>query len=387
MNFNFDHDIDRRGTHSTKWDRYCEDVLPMWVADMEFAVPSAVTEAIRRRLEHPIFGYQSDSPELCEIMAERMFRRYAWQVDPDWILLLPGVVSALNMVVFGNTSPGDAVLMTPPIYPPFINLCKNLDRPIHAAEMALSRDGHMLHYELDFDALEAAAASQARLFLFCNPHNPTGRVFTRSELECVADLCERHDLILCSDEIHSDVVYTGHQHIPVASLSPEIAQRTVTLISPSKTFNMPGLICSAAIVPDGTLRARLKKTASGFGLFPSAFGFVAAAAAYSEGQSWVDALVQHLERNRNAVMNFVGTHMPGIHVTQPEGTYLAWLDCRELGIENPYQYFLDHAKVALNDGVPFGPGGQGFVRLNFGCSHNMLMQALSQMEAQIQARN
>jgi len=386
VSFSFEHDIDRRGTHAIKWERYGEDVLPMWVADMEFAVPSEVIEAIRRRLEHPVFGYQVDSPEFRVIIAERMNHRYGWQVDPDWVVILPGVVSALNMVVFGHTSPGDAVIITPPIYPPFIHLCEHLDRPIQAVEMASTLDGHVLHYELDFDGLEAAAA-QSKVFLFCNPHNPTGRVFTRSELERVAELCERHDLLLCSDEIHSDVVYTGHEHIPIASLAPDIAQRTITLIAPSKTFNMPGLGCSAAIVPDSKLRARLRETAFGFGLLPNAIGYVAAAAAYSEGQPWLDALIQHLEHNRDTVVDFVGKHMSGIHVTRPEGTFLTWMDCRGLGIEDPYQYFLEHAKVALNDGVPFGQGGQGFVRLNFGCSHDMLMQALSQMAAQIQLGN
>ncbi|MCC6614578.1 MAG: PatB family C-S lyase [Anaerolineae bacterium] len=388
VDFNFEHDVDRRGTHAIKWDRYGADVLPMWVADMEFAVPPQVIEAVQRRLQHPVFGYQADAPELRAIIAERMGARYGWQVDPDWIVILPGVVSALNMAVYGMTSPGDAVLMTPPIYPPFIHLSEHQNRQIHAVEMPFTREGHVLNYELDFDGLEAAAAdARSRMFLFCNPHNPTGRVFTRAELERVADLCERHDLILCSDEIHCDVVYSGNQHIPVASLSPEIARRTVTLIAPSKTFNMPGMACSAAIVPDATLRARLRETAFGFGLLPNVFGYVAAAAAYSEGQPWVDALVQHLERNRDTVVEFVGAQMPGIHVTRPEGTFLAWMDCRELGIDNPYQYFLEHAKVALNDGAPFGAGGQGFVRLNFGCSHDMLMQALSQMAAQIQNGN
>lgn len=386
MNFDFEHDLDRRGTNSIKWDLYGEDVLPMWVADMEFAVPPAVTEAIRRRLDHPIFGYQIDAPSLRGVIAERMAQRYSWDVNPDWVVILSGLVNGLNLVIYSTTASGDAVLFMPPIYPPFMRACQNFERPIQYVNLVPVSDRHTLRYELDREALAAAITPHTRLLMLCNPHNPVGRVFTRAELEFIAELCERDDLLICSDEIHSDLVFTGYRHIPIASLSPEIERRTVTLLAASKTFNMPGLVCSAAIVPDEKLRARLKDVAHGFGILPNAFGYVATEAAYREGQPWLDALLAHLEKNRDSVVDFVETRMPQISATRPEGTYLTWLDCRALGLENPQRFFLEQAKVGLNDGVPFGPGGQGFLRLNFGCSQDMLMKALSKMVEQLENR-
>jgi cystathionine beta-lyase len=379
MRFDFSHDVDRRGTDSSKWTFYGEDVLPMWVADTEFGAPASVIEAIRRRLEHPVFGYQFDSPPLRAVIADRMQARYGWKVDPDWIVPMPGLVMGLNLVVFAATEPGQAVLLTPPIYPPFLRVCKNFMRDMQAVQMPYRQETHVLRYELDFDALEAAITPQTRLFLFCNPHNPTGRVHTQAEIERLADICMRHDLIICADEIHSDLVYSGARHLPIAALAPEVAQRTITLIAPSKTFNIPGLGSSAAIVQDAALRARLLDASYGFGAIPTVLGHAAALGAYQGGQEWLDALLIHLEGNRDLVVDYIGQHLPQLAVTRPEGTFLAWIDCRALAVPNVQRYFLEQAKVALNDGAAFGAGGEGFVRLNFGCSKTMLLEGLEKL--------
>jgi cysteine-S-conjugate beta-lyase len=383
--FDFSRDIERRGTNSIKWTLYGEDVLPMWVADTEFAAPVAVIDAIRARLEHPVFGYQADSPALRETIAARMLARYGWDVDPSWILLMPGLVAGLNIVTRAVGEAGDGVLMTPPIYPPFMYAPRNFARVIQNAPLTYRSQGHILDYAMDFDALEAAVTPNTKLFLFCNPHNPAGRVFSRAELEQVAAFCERHDLILCSDEIHSDLTYSGQQHIPIASLSSEIANRTITLIAPSKTFNIPGLGNAAVIIPDKSLRDKLRMMGYHLGAIPSALGFVAAEAAYREGDAWLMALMAHLEANRDFLVTYVNTQMPGVKTTSPQATYLAWLDFRELSIENPHQYFLERAKVALSNGADFGAEGQGFARLNFGCSRTMLTEALERMRLALAA--
>jgi cystathionine beta-lyase len=382
----FSHDIDRRGTESVKWTFYGEDVLPMWVADMEFGAPDAVIEAVRARLEHPVFGYQEDSRGLREAIAAWQAARYGWQVDPDWIIMLPGLVAGLNLVAHVIGEPGDGIVVTPPIYPPFLGVCVNQHRERQDAPLILQREGSRLHYALDADALRAAVTPRTRLMLFCNPHNPAGRVFTRAELEQVAELCLQHNLMLCSDEIHAELTFSGSQHIPLASLSPEIAARSITLVAPSKAFNIPGLGCAAAIIPDAELRQRFRMAKFTFGMLTNVLGYAAGEAAYRHGGDWLEALLKHLEGNRDAVVEFVGTHMPGVAVTRPEATYLSWLDFREVGIEKPAAFFLEHARVALNDGATFGQGGAGFARLNFGCSRAMLMEGLGRLEAALSAR-
>jgi cystathionine beta-lyase len=377
--FDFSQDVDRRGTNSIKWDLFGEDVLPMWVADTEFAAPVAVIEAIRARLEHPVFGYTADSPTLRETLVARMQARYGWTIDPTWIVFMSGLVAGLNIVTRTVGEAGEGILMNPPIYPPFMYASRNFARTMQNAPLAYSSNGHTIDYALDFAALEAAVTPITRLFLFCNPHNPSGRVFTRAELEQVAEFCERHDLILCSDEIHSELTYSGQQHIPIASLSPEIAARTITLIAPSKTFNIPGLGNAAAIVPDAALRDQLRMTGYSMGAIPNALGYVAAEAAYREGDAWLRALLLHLEGNRDFLVEYVREYLPGVKTTVPQATYLAWLDFRDTGLENPQRHLLEKAKVALNNGAEFGAEGLGFARLNFGCSRAMLTQGLEQI--------
>jgi cystathionine beta-lyase len=244
-------------------------------------------------------------------------------------------------------------------------------------------------YTIDFDAFERAITPRTRVFILCNPHNPVGRVYQRDELTRMADICLRHDLIICADEIHADLIFQGHRHIPIASLAPEIAERTITLMAPSKTFNLPGLKCAYAIIPNPALRQKF--TDARLDLVPQSvnlLGYIATLAAYREGQPWLDELLRYLEANRDTVSQYVAAHLPGVTVGKPEGTYLAWLDCRQAGIphHDPYTFFLERAKVALNDGATFGTDGQGFVRLNFGCPRATLLQALERMQKALATR-
>jgi cysteine-S-conjugate beta-lyase len=384
MPYDFTQDLDRRNTFSAKWDVHPPDVLPMWVADMEFGVPSFIAEAVRERLEHPIYGYQIDYPPLREVIAERMMTRYQWQVDPNWIGLLPGLVLGLNLVSASVGEAGTGNLILTPIYPPFYAASQNFGREMHTAELVPIVEGNLLRYEIDFDALEAAIQPSTRLMMLCNPHNPVGRAYTRAELERLAELALRHDLIICSDEIHSDLIYSGHTHTPIAALAPEIAARTITLVSPSKTFNMPGLACAAAIVPNDEIMQRLRKMSYMMGALVSVVAPRAADAAYRHGNAWLADLLIQLEANRETIISYVSEHFPTMRVTRPEATYLTWLDCRALNLEpDPFHFFLERGKVAFNNGHEFGAGGAGFVRINYACSPAMLMDGLERMRRAI----
>lgn len=381
--YDFTQNVDRRGTNSVKWTLYGENVLPMWVADMEFGAPPAVIEAIQARLKHPVFGYQDDSPSLREAIAERQAARYGWQVKPEWIVLLPGLVMGLNLVAHTIGERGDGILITPPIYPPFLQVCHTHDRQGQFAPLHHTVEGQIMHYTLDTDAMRAAITERTRLLLFCNPHNPTGRAFTRGELEQVASIAEEHNLVLCSDEIHAELMMGQSQHIPIAALAPEIEARSITLVAPSKAFNIPGLGCAAAIVPDEMLRKKLRKTKESYGALANILGYAAAEAAYRHGDEWLAELLKQLTANRDTVVDFVEERLPGVTVTRPQATYLSWLDFRELGMDKPAAFFLEKAKVALNEGEIFGVGGAGFARLNYGCSPGMLTEGLERLEAAI----
>jgi cysteine-S-conjugate beta-lyase len=368
---------DRRCTESMKWNRYGAEVLPMWVADMDFRSPEPVIKALRERVEHGIFGYGSEPPELRQVLVERLQQRYGWQVSPEAIAFMPGVVIGFNLACRALTSPGDGVLVQTPVYPPILHAhtCASLTRN----EMELTRlpDGR---YDIDWAAFERAITPRTRLFILCNPHNPVGRVFTRAELERMAEICLRHDVTICSDEIHGDLVFAGHPHLPIASLSPEIEARTITLMAPSKTYNIAGLHCAVAIIPNPELRARYLVARSGLVPGPDILAYVAALAAYREGDPWLAEVLRYLEGNRDFLLNYVPAHLPGVRIGPIEGTYLAWLDCREAELaEGPQAYFLRQAHVALNDGAEFGQGGAGFVRLNFGCPRAQLVEALQRM--------
>src|SRR5690606_13936916 len=286
--------------------------------------------------------------------------------------------------------PGDGVSMATPIYPPFLQAVTKAGRELHDARMVYTIDGNILHYELDFDALEAAVTPRTRLFMLCNPHNPVGRVYTRAELEQVAEFCLRHDLIICSDEIHCDLILGDQPHLSIAALDPEISRRCITLLAPSKTFNLPGLGCSLAVSDNPELLAQFKATAEGIVPYPNIMAVTAAVAAYRYGQPWLDELLPYLRGNRDALIQFVTERMPEVKLTCPEGTYLAWLNCHGLDLgeyENPYQFCLNEARVAFNDGAAFGPGGEGFVRINMGTQRARLLEAMERMAAAIQTRD
>lgn len=379
MVYDFDQFIDRRHTESVKWRVYGDGVLPMWVADMDFRSPEPVIRALCERVEHGVFGYGMEPESLRALLVERLQRLYGWQVAPEAIVFLTGVVTGFRLACCAVAAPGDGVLVQTPVYPPIFRAW--CDTGLSRQEMELTRgpDGE---YSVDFDAFERAITDRTRIFILCNPHNPVGRVLRRDELERLAEICLRRGVVICSDEIHGDLVYAGHRHRPIASLAPEIAERTVTLMAPSKTFNIAGLHCAFAVVPNAALRDKLCAAGGGLVGHPNILDYAAALAAYRDGQPWLDALLPYLQANRDALVEYVRMRLPGVGVGVPEGTYLAWLDCRAAGIPgSPHRFFLEQARVAVNDGAEFGPGGEGFVRLNFGCPRVQLVEALERMRA------
>ncbi len=377
MIYDFDTCPDRRGTNSEKWDKYPAGVLPLWVADMDFTAPEPVQRALRERVAQGVFGYAHESAELREVIVARMAEHYGWRITADDILFLPGVIRGFNLACHTIAEPGGEVLVQTPIYPPVLTAPRHAD--LIRRDVPLCRDTTGV-YHIDWDAFEAAISERTRLFILCNPHNPVGRVFTRDELIRLADICLRHNLVICSDEIHCDLIYAGHQHVPIASLDPASARHTITLMAPSKTFNIAGLDCSFAIIQDEDLRRRYRHAQRGLVSGINVFGWTAALAAYRDGQAWLTQVLAYLQANRDFVIDFVQNKLPGITVSPLEGTYLAWLDCRATNIEKPYDFFLQEARVALNDGATFGAGGKGFVRLNFGCSRSVLIEALERMK-------
>jgi cystathionine beta-lyase len=375
--------LDRRRSDSSKWLLYGQDVLPFWTADMDFRSPEPVIEALHARVEHGVFGYCAEPPELREIVAERLERLYGWQVSPEWIVFQPGVIVGFTRACRVSASPGDGVLIQTPVFGPILEAPAWNQQVINGAKLVQSANGY---YEVDFQAFEDAVTSRTRVFILCNPHNPVGRVFRLQELERMAEICLQHDILICSDEIHCDLLFPGSHHIPIASLDPEVERRTITLISPSKTFNLPGLRCSMAIIPDPSLRKKLQRAESAHFPEVNTLGFVAALAAYRDCQDWLDQVLQYLEANRDLVVNYVRSYLPGIHTYRPEALYLAWLDCRQSSISgNPYRFFLEQARVALTDGVTFGSEGEGFVRLNFACPRRVLIEALERMKTALVA--
>jgi cysteine-S-conjugate beta-lyase len=377
MIYDFDRVIDRRHSDSVKW-HYYGDALPLWVADMDFVSPEPVVRAMHERVEQGVYGYGAEPHELRDVVVERLARLYHWQVEPEAVLFLPGVVTGFNQACHAVTSPGDGVLIQTPAYPPFFSVPNNARLMLNEIELTRQSNGR---YTIDFDAFEAAITDRTRIFILCNPHNPVGRVFRREELARMAEICLRHNVVICSDEIHCDLIFNGHRHVPIASLAPEIETQTITLIAPSKTFNMAGLGCSVAIVPNRQLRDKFKAAHAGLVPHVNVLGFVAALAAYRDGQEWLDQVLAYLEANRDWLYQAVNEQLPGVRMGKPEGTYLAWLDCREAGIPgNPFEFFLKEGQVALNDGVAFGKGGHGFVRLNFGCPRSILVEAIDRMQ-------
>jgi cystathionine beta-lyase len=384
ISIDFDEVLVRRNSESFKWRTYPEDVLPLFVADMDFKSPAPVARALQRYIDDGVFGYPRglhshdvrELPTLAEIVAERMQQRYGWKITPEEVVYIPGVVPGLNLACHAVNEQGGAVLVQPPVYPPI------LAAPFHAhltrRESALRREAGF-RYGIDWESFEASITRETRMFILCNPHNPVGRVFSKDELTRMAEICLAKKVLICADEIHSDLVFSGHPHVPIASMDPEIAENSITFIAPSKTFNLAGLQCAFAIIPNAELRRRFQAAREGLTPWVNAAGVIGAQAAYCECQDWLDELLVYLEANRDFLRDFVHREMPSVKLTVSEGTYLAWLDFRDLALENPYQYVLDRARVALSDGTSFGTGGKGFLRLNFACPRVTLAEALNRI--------
>lgn len=384
MIYNFDELPDRKSTESIKWHYFDEDVLPMWVADMDFVSPEPVIRALHERVDHGVFGYAGDLPGLRQVIVDRLASRYNWQISPEDLVYVPGVVTGFNMAAHAFIGAGEGLLIQPPVYMPFLGTARHVQGIRQDAELTLNPDGC---YTVDWDAFEAAITPETRMFLLSNPHNPVGRVWTREELARMAEICQRHNVLICSDEIHCDLIFSGYHHTPMAAVSPEVAQNCVTLMAPSKTFNVAGLSCSFAIIQNPELRKRFTRGDAGLVHGVNLLGLVAAKAAYEHGQEWLDQLLVYLESNRNLLYNFVQARLPGFRMVCPEGTYLAWLDCREAFPEGKAcEFFIEKARVATNDGAAFGKGGDGFIRLNFGCPRPMLIEALERMERALKSR-
>jgi cysteine-S-conjugate beta-lyase len=386
VSYDFDRVVERRGSGSAKWEYYPEDVLPMWVADMDFPSPEPVVRALHARADHGFFGYAFRQEGLVEAVQARLERLYGWQVAAEEVVFIPSLVSGINLVCRAFAQPGDHVLNLTPAYPPF------LDAPRHhglvSDELALAPTvaGRTVRYELDMDAFAAAFHARTRIFMLSNPHNPIGVAYSPAQLQGMAEACLRHNTIICSDEIHADLLLGGTRHTPTATLSPEIAARTITLISPSKSFNLPGLGCGVAVVPNKELRTQLQQAGHGIVPHVNAMGLAAARAAFAECDGWLDELRAYLTANRDFYVSYVVEQMPQLRTTVPEATYLGWLDCRDSGLDDPYSFFLQDAKVALSGGKSFGAGSEQFVRINFGCPRALLEQGLDRMRAALERR-
>jgi cysteine-S-conjugate beta-lyase len=384
MIYDFDRTLDRRGTHSLKWD-YCprtyglHDVIPMWVADMDFPAPQPVVEAVQARAGHPAYGYASTPAAFWDAAVGWLRDRHGWDVHHTWLARSPGVVPSLSLCVTAFTQPGDKVVVQPPVYYPFFTAVENNGRRLVRNPLVVA-DGR---FRLDLDDLERKIDSRTRLLILCSPHNPVGRVWTRDELERLGEICVRRDLIVLSDEIHMDLVYKGHRHLPFASLSPALAERTITCVAPSKTFNIAGLTASLVIASNRALLARYNAAlaASGLGI-GNLFGTVALEAAYRHGGEWLDQLLEYLEANVAFADAFFRDRIPSLRFVQPEGTYLALIDCRELGLNQSAldEFFLRTARVYFDSGPMFGEECTGFERINFGCSRALLQEALERLE-------
>ncbi len=372
----FDTPIDRRGSDSFKWGKYAgRDILPLWVADMDFAAPPAVLAALHRRIEHGVFGYGGPWPSLTESVLAHLQGEYGWSIEPEWLVWLPGLVTGLNVAC--RAVDGE-VLTATPIYPPFLSAPHFSGRKLNRVDLALDNN----RWQWDMAAVQQATTAATRLFLFCHPHNPVGRCWSRDELLALADYAERNDLVVCSDEIHCGLILDADKrHIPFASLSPAAAQRSITLLAPSKTFNIPGLGCAFAVIPNPALRRRFEQAMHGIVPHVNVLGLAACEAAFRHGGDWQRELIAYLRGNRDRVAATMAS-LPGVRMAPVEATYLAWIDVRDLRLAKPAAHFEAHG-IGLSDGSDFG--APGWLRLNFGCPRATLDEALSRFERAVRA--
>lgn len=383
MTYDFDELLERRGTDSVKWDGVQEvwgrdDLLPLWVADMDFRTPPFVMEALKRQLSGGVLGYTRPCADWAPAICDWLLRRHGWQVETGWISFVPGIVRAQALALLCFTRPGDRVAVMNPVYHPFFLVTQRLEREVVFSPLVL-RDGH---YHIDYARLEQDLDG-CRVLILCNPHNPGGRVWTEDELRRVADICHRRGVMVLSDEIHADLTLPGYRHHPFATVSPQAAAISLTFMAPSKAFNMPGLASSYAIAVDPGIRRRFQTflEAGEFGE-GHMLAYVGCAAAYREGEEWLGQLLDYIQGNIDFTEQFLKERIPAIGMIRPQASYLIFLDCRRLGLPQPelVNLFVDKAHLALNDGTMFGRGGEGFMRLNVGCPRSVLRRALEQLE-------
>jgi cysteine-S-conjugate beta-lyase len=383
MKYNFDEVLHREGTGCIKYDARkayfgTENIIPMWVADMDFRSPAFISEAIIRRAEHELFGYFLKSESYFQSIIDWMGMRHNWKIQKDWMLYAPGVVPAVNLAILTYTQPGDKVIIQPPVYFPFFTAIKNHDRELSINPLK-EKDGY---YTMDFEQLESIIDKKTKMLILCSPHNPVGRVWTRDELITLAGICLKNNILILSDEIHADLTFNGFKHMPTASLSEAIAEQTICFIAPSKTFNLAGLSTSNLIIPNKQLRDQYSKLLDNLHIASgNIFGILATEVAYQDGLEWLNQLMQYLELNLNFLTSFIAEKLPQIKVIRPEATYLVWLDFRQLGLSQKElkEFIIEKAKLGLNDGSTFGSGGEGFMRINIACRRSLLIEALENL--------
>ena len=395
MKYDFDHILERRGSGCLKWDTLettfgSENILPMWVADMDFPVARPIREALEQRVKKEVYGYPCVWPELVDSVVTRMREKFGWQIDGEWVVFTPGVMPAINTAVKAFTAPGDEVIIQSPVYYPFWPaITNNGCRPVNNQLKLIAGK-----YQMDFDNLKQSfepkvgmrpTPSRVRMMVLCSPHNPVGRVWSKEELTKLGETVIANDAIVISDEVHCELLFRGSKHVPFATISPEFAQSAIVCMAPSKTFNLAGLRASSTIIPDVKLRNRFNIASAGIMPLPNIFGLVALEAAYRYGDEWLAQLLDYLQKNLKFLTEYVETRIPRIKVIKPEGTYLVWLDCRDLKIDSMElrRFMREEARVGLDDGFVFGSGGEGFQRMNIACPLTILEEALGRIESAV----
>jgi cysteine-S-conjugate beta-lyase len=375
INSDFNEIINRQNTGSIKWDRYNgKDVIAMWIADMDFQSPLPIRQALRDYAENAIYGYTTNTDAVNQAVINRLNKLYNWKIDPSWIVWMPGLVSALNIsCMVAGDSDNDEIFTFTPIYPPFLNTPKVARKKIRTIPLASKNN----YYTIDFELFEKSITPNTKILLLSNPHNPVGRVFTKNELRALADICMKNNILICSDEIHCELLFDGNQHLPTASISQQIANNTITLMSSCKMFNLGGLNCGFAIIQNLDIRKKFTKLKEYISPRVTGPGYAATIAAYTKCDEWKADVMEYLKQNRDLVEDFINNNIPKLSMGHVQATFLAWIDATALGVDDPKTFF-ENAGVGLDDGTNFAQ--KGFVRLNFGCSRELLLKALNRMK-------
>ena len=382
--WNFDEPAGREGTNCIKYDLRedtfgLKDVIPMWVADMDFNTPDFIVKSLQERLNHEIYGYSFRPPEYYTSIIDWINLRHNWKIEREWITFCPGIVPALNFCTLAFTQPGDNIIVQPPVYFPFFSAAESHGRKLIYNKLT-EYDGKWI---MDYESLIASIDANTKMIIISNPHNPIGRVWTPDELNRLADICLKNNILILSDEIHCDLVLPGYTHTPIARLSDKIAENTITCIAPSKTFNLAGLSTSSVIISNPVLRKTFNRVVDNLHVGSgNIFGTAASIAAYTHGQEWLDALLDYLDHNIDFVADYCAKMIPEIIPVKPEATYMIWLDCRKFGMTGKelQHFFVNKAGVGMNEGSTFGPGGEGFMRMNLATTHQIVMKAMEQIE-------